>query len=191
MGQYCWAYHSWEYRQMITPLPKKRDVHMIMFQMGPFLWSCKMKLNITAGRMKVLQTKTAIIDCGFICIFIQTLLVWFLTSKAHEKAEEDRVEETKADCQNVLMDHSWYCKHKQHGRWFETLLRHLEETQQIEEAGSELSKNTTVHLIVFYPLQITTYPEKVPIHVVVQPVVNHHIPCAVVVGKRCWIPPIL
>lgn len=74
MGQYCWAYHSWEYRQMITPLPRKRDVHMIMFQMGPFLWSCKMKLNITAGRMRVDEgTEKVTTLCGFICVFVQTL----------------------------------------------------------------------------------------------------------------------
>lgn len=190
MGQYCWAYHSWEYRQMITPWPRKRDVHMMMFQMGPFLWSCKMKLNITAARMKVLKTKKARIVCGFICISFQTLLVWFLTSKAHEEAEEYRVEEAKADCQNVLVDHCWYCKHKQYGCWFETLRWHLKQIQQKEETRSELSKTGSAFRIPFRP-PITTYPEKVPIHVVVQPVVDHDIPCAVVVGKRCWIPPIL
>lgn len=152
MGQYCWAYHSWEYRQMITPWPRKRDVHMMMFQMGPFLWSCKMKLNITAARMKVLETmKARIVNGFFFSISFQTLLVWFLTSKAHEEAEEHRVEEAKADCQNVLMDHRWYCKHKQHGCWFETLLRHLERTQQKEKTQSELSKTGSAFVISFSP----------------------------------------
>lgn len=85
------------------------------------------------------------------------------------------------------MDHGRYRKHKQHGRWFETLLRHLEQTQQIEETWMMYQK-LAVHLIVIpflNPLEVTTYPEKVPIHIVVQPVVNNDIPCAVVVGKRC------
>lgn len=34
-------------------------------------------------------------------------------------------------------------------------------------------------------------PEEVPVGVVVQPVVHHHIPCAIVIGKRCRVPPVL
>lgn len=50
-----------------------------------------------------------------------------LTPKAHKEAEEHGIEETKADCKNVLVDHCRHCKHKQHGYWSETPLRHLED----------------------------------------------------------------
>lgn len=36
-----------------------------------------------------------------------------------------------------------------------------------------------------------TYPEEVLIVIVVKPVMNHHIPCSIVVGKRCGVPPVL
>lgn len=151
MGQYCWAYHSWEYRQMMTPWPRKRDVHMIMFQMGPFLWSCKMKLNITAGKMKmkVYWTNKAMLQYFVgLSAFSSKHLVKILTSKTHEEAEKYGIEETEADCQNILVDHCWYCEHKQHGRWFTALLRHLEWTQQMEEKCNKWSVNAAVTFII-------------------------------------------
>lgn len=52
--------------------------------------------------------------------------VFFLTSKAHEEAEENRIEEAEADCENVLVDHCGHCKDKQHGGRSAAFLRHLE-----------------------------------------------------------------
>lgn len=46
-----------------------------------------------------------------------------LTSKAHKEAEEDGIEETKADREDVLVDNSRQRKHKQHGYWSEALPR--------------------------------------------------------------------
>lgn len=65
-----------------------------------------------------------------------------LTSKAHEEAEEHRIEETKANCKNVLMNHCRHCKHKQHGGWSAALLRDLE-----TETWTQMLKKTkrTIH----------------------------------------------
>ena len=48
-----------------------------------------------------------------------------LTSEAHEEAEEDRVEESKADRQDVLMHHRRHGEHQEHARRTETLPGHL------------------------------------------------------------------
>lgn len=108
---------------------------MIMFQMGPFLWSCRMKLNITVRDRTVLLLGSAkfsslqLLWVTYLYVLNALLIAQrcvFLTSKTHKKAEEYRIEEAKADCKNVLMDHGGHGEHKQHGHWSETLLRHLE-----------------------------------------------------------------
>ena len=59
----------------------------------------------------------------------------YLTSKAHEEAEEDGVEEAKADSQDVLMHHRRHGEHQEHGRRTETLPGHL--TWQRQREGRE------------------------------------------------------
>lgn len=49
-----------------------------------------------------------------------------LTSKAHEEAEEDGVEEAKTDGQNILVYHSRHGEDEQHGHCTETLSGHLQ-----------------------------------------------------------------
>lgn len=94
------------------------DVHMNMFQMGPFLLSCIMKLNNTAKNTQKIKTLSGLL--------VLNNIFFKLTSKAHEEAEEDRIKEAKANDQNVLMHQCRQCKHTQHGCWSETLLRHLQ-----------------------------------------------------------------
>lgn len=159
---------------------------MMMFQMGPFLRSWRMKLNITVkGWKKDGEGKTGenriqklflheswkrhkqIIHCVqlrqrlnydckvkivsdhvcVLCIVTKQcggVLWYFLTPKAHEEAEKNRIEEAKADCKNVLMDHRRHCKHKQHGCCSETLLRHLE-WQMWREDTSQNTTGVQVH----------------------------------------------
>lgn len=66
-------------------------------------------------------------DCQYTIKSSRSAELFSLTSKAHKEAKENRIEEAKADCKNVLMDNCGHCKHKQHGSWSETLLRYLEE----------------------------------------------------------------
>ena len=49
-----------------------------------------------------------------------------LTSEAHEQAEEDRVEEAKANGKNIFMNHRRHGEHKKHGGCTESHPRHLE-----------------------------------------------------------------
>lgn len=54
------------------------------------------------------------------------------TSKAHEETEEHWIEESEANCKNILMDQRRQRKHKKHSGWSETLLRYLEGQKQEE-----------------------------------------------------------
>lgn len=58
-----------------------------------------------------------------------------LTSKAHEEAEEHWIKEAKTDSENVLMDHSGHCEHKEHRRRSETLIRHLKQQKQRDHSN--------------------------------------------------------
>lgn len=129
---------------------------------GTSTWLCS-RWDLSSGRAKwswtSLQEKWRILKAYWtdkamlqyfvgLSAFSSKHLVKILTSKTHEEAEKYGIEETEADCQNVLVDHCWYCEHKQHGRWFTALLRHLEWTQQMEEKCNKWSVNAAVTFII-------------------------------------------
>lgn len=116
-----------------------------------------------------------------------------LTSKAHEEAEEHWIKEAKTDSENVLMDHSGHCEHKEHGRCSETLIRHLKQQKQREHSNIAHYMIVVSNILYFFnhakvkkkqPNCTITHPQEVPIHVIVQPVVDYDIPSAIVIGKR-------
>lgn len=62
-------------------------------------------------------------------------------------------------------------------------------------AGVKLSKSTLEWGRLLFKANIWAlffaHPEEVSVSVVIQPVVNHHIPGAIIVGKGCRVPPVL
>lgn len=115
LGQWIWAYHSWQYRHTWIPWPSIRHVHMMMFQTWLFRLSLITKLNPTdkqkEGIKRLTQKKCIAITQKFSCHAMCTVF----TSNNRKCTEHDRVEEAKNHGQGILVHQSRDGKHTQHG----------------------------------------------------------------------------
>lgn len=139
-----------------------------------------------------------------------------LTSNDGKEKEHDRIEEAKTNGQGVLVDHSRDDKDGQHGSCSEFPVGQLQGSEEEQRGGVGLNQNSGVsggicatglkdcHWGHTWRIQMETigmmiiglcgpnaHQKKVSVAVVEQPVMDNHVPGAVIVGERCWVPPVL